>query len=508
MVAFAPQRASAVREIGAAVRHGAVYSIGNILAKMMGFLMLPLYTHYLVPADYGLLELVELSISVLGMVLQMGIAPALLRCYAAASSQEEKNKAVSTVFLFVAATGVAVYVCGIALVRPVSALILGPAVPSKYLLLSFSSFVLSYIAGPLRIYLRALEASGKLVLLDTASTAMVLLLNITFIAGLKLGLIGVLLSPILVNIAWIVLAVATLSRIGLCFSKRLLRGMMQFGLPLILSNLAAFSLNFGDRFYLQHYRSLTEVGLYALGYKFGFMINVLLVQPFVFMWQSRMYAIHANPEYRSIFRQIFILFSMVLTYAALAMALLGRETIHLLAGPAFAGASEVIPIIALAYVVCGIGSYLQTGLYLTNRTGWIGAISGISALVSLLLYAILIRRYGMLGASWATVLSFTVLAVASEWCSRRVCPLGLDVPRVVLGVALAGAFYGAFLWWTPPNLATSVAVKLGALAAFPLVALTFRVLGPSETNLLRASLASTRASLLRRAGWKEAAHGS
>src|SRR4051812_40629199 len=122
---------SALREIGTAVRHSGMYSLGNLLAKALGFAMLPFYTRYLSPGDYGLLEIVDLSITVVGMVLHMGIAPALLRCYASATTREDKDKAITTVFLFVGATGLATLFCGMALVRPVSAILFGPAVSPK-----------------------------------------------------------------------------------------------------------------------------------------------------------------------------------------------------------------------------------------------------------------------------------------------------------------------------------------------------------------------------------------
>ena len=500
MVETVQPRTTALKEIGTAVRHSALYSFGNILAKALGFAMLPFYTHYLGPGDYGLLEIMDLSISLLGMVLHMGIAPALLRCYAGAPSAEEKNKAVSTVFLFVGATGLVTFLCGAAVVRPVSAALFGPAVPSKYLLLSFSSFIISYIAGPFRIYLRARENSGRLVLLDTISTVLVLILNIVFIAGLKIGLMGILLSAVIVNSIWLLLASGTLLRIRLRFSGPLLRQMVRFGLPLILSNLAAFVLNFADRFFLQHFQSLVAVGLYAVGYKFGFMINVLLVQPFSVMWQSRMYAIYTNDQHASIFAQIFVLYSFVLTYAALAMALLSPEIVRIMAGPAFAAAGAVIPLISLAYVVCGVGSYLQTGLYLVNRTKLIGVISAASAVISLGLNYVLILRYGMMGAAWATLLSFGAVAAGSYWCSRTVCPLGLDLRRVAAGAGIAIGLYLPFQWWTPASLGMAMALKLIALAGFPIILWISHALSPAEIAAVLATRAKTQAVVSRLVG--------
>jgi O-antigen/teichoic acid export membrane protein len=318
-------------------------------------------------------------------------------------------------------------------------------------------------------------------------------LNIFFIAGMKIGLLGILLSPVIVNVAVICLAGGVLLRLKLRFSAPVLREIVRFGLPLIFANLAAFVLNFADRFFLKHFQSLEVVGLYAVGYKFGFMINVLLVQPFFVMWQTRMYAIYSNERHLSIFRQLFVLYSLVLTYAALAMALLSPEIIGIMAGPKFAPAGKVIPLISLAYVICGVGSYLQTGMYLANRTRLIGIVSAAAAAISLALNYVLILHYGMLGAAWATVLSFGVVALGSYWYSRSVCPLQLDLGRVAAGGAIALSLYLPFQWWTPAPLAFAMAAKLIALAAFPILLWAFRVLSPAETATVLATSAKTHA---------------
>jgi O-antigen/teichoic acid export membrane protein len=305
---------------------------------------------------------------------------------------------------------------------------------------------------------------------------------------------GILLSPVIVNGVWLILVGGRmLIDIGLRFSSSLLRKMVLFGLPLVLANLAAFVLNFADRFFLQHFQSLAVVGLYAVGYKFGFMINVVLVQPFSQMWQARMYAIYGNDQHGSIFGQIFVLYSLLLTYAALAVAIWSQEIIHLMAGSKFAAAGAVIPLISLAYVVCGVGSYLQTGMYLVNRTRLIGVISGVAAVISLGLNYSLILYYGMIGAAWATVLSFGMIALGSYWCSRTVCHLGLDLRRVAAGGTIALFLYLPFQWWRPESLFLAIAAKLIALAAFPVVLFTFRVLSPAEIDTVLAARAKTYA---------------
>ena len=499
MVEAIREREAVAKEIQTAVRHTAVYGLGGVLAKAVGFLMLPFYTHYLTPADYGILEILDLSMSLLGMFLNMGMTAALLRCHAAAQTLEEKQKAVGTAFLFVMVTGVVTFFLALGLVRPASALLFGPQVPSKYLLVSFASFILSYIANLPRTYLRALEASVAFVAVEMSGLVMILALNIYFIAFLKTGLIGILLSSVIVfSFQTVLLSVWTLRRVGMGFSANLLRQMVGFGLPLIFSNLALFTLNFADRFFLQHLRSLEVVGIYAVGYKFGFMMNYLMVQPFYAMWQSRMYVIHTQPDHPKVFSQMFVLYSLVLIYAGLALSILSPEIVSVMVSSKFSASQDVIPIVAFAYVFYGISYYTQLGMFLTNNTHMVGMVSAAAAVLNLGLNYVLILHYGMLGAAWATLLSFLAIAIGSYWFSQRVFPLALGIGRVAQAIALGTALYLISRWWTPESWAFALLLKGALLAVFPVVLWKARILSPAETVTLLSTrdLALTKVSRL------------
>ena len=489
------------KEIHTAVRHSAVYGLGNILTKVLGFLMLPFYTHYLNPADYGVLEILDLSMSLLGMFLNMGMTAAVLRIYGGAKSDEERNKTVSTAFWFVTGTGIVALLSGLALVHPVSAMLFGPAVPSKYLLLAFSAFILGYVGNLPRTYLRALEASGTVVLLDTLGILLLLTLNVFFIAVLKVGLMGILLSSLIVaGLSLVVLSAWALYKVGLGFSSSLLKQMLAFGLPLVFSNMSLFALNFSDRFFLQHLQSLDAVGVYAVGYKFGYMLNYMLVQPFLVMWQSRMFVIHARPDHGKIFGQFFMLYSVLLIYAGLGLAVLSPEIVRLMVvNPSFAASREVIPVVSLAYIFYGLSFYAQVGMFVTNRTKLIGIVGTICAVLNLALNYFLILRFGMLGAAWATMLSFLALAVGTYWLSNRVYPLPLAVGRVGITLMLAVMFY-LFSRFSSGSLAVALLVKALLLAAFPLLVWEARILSPEEISTILAGRDSALASVSRMFG--------
>jgi O-antigen/teichoic acid export membrane protein len=489
-------------EIKTAVRHSAVYGLGGILVKVLAFFMLPFYTHYLTPVDYGTLEILDLSMSLLGMLLNMGIAAALMRYYAAATSEEEQRQTVSTGFLFVIVTGVLTFLAGLTFIRPAARLILGSESYSKYLLLSFGTFILSYILSLPRTYVRILEKSRALVLLDTVFSFSLLALNILFIAVFKAGLTGILLSYLIIVVIQLSgFSVWTFRLVGIAFNSLQLRRMVGYGLPLILSNLAAFSINFSDRFFLEHLRSLELVGVYAVGYKFGFMLNYLLVQPFSAMWEPRRYIIHAQPNHPKIFGQIFVFYSLVLTYAWLGLTLFSPEVIRVMVDKKFAASQDVIPIVGLAYVFWGIGYQAQLGMLLTNRTNMVGAISAGTMVVNLALNYFLILHCGMLGAAWATLVSFICITVASYRFSQRCLPLPLGFGRVLLGILAAAGLYLLSRWALPDNLVLTLLLKAALLGVFPFLLWKARILSESEARTLGSAWSSVTANLSRRFGF-------
>jgi O-antigen/teichoic acid export membrane protein len=473
-------------EIVTAIRHGVVYGLGSVVAKALGFLMVPFYTRHLSPQDYGALEILDLSMSVVGMLLNGGMTTALLRYYSAGPTLSEKNKAVSTALLFALIIGALTFAAGVPMIPRVSSLLLGPGIPSTYLLMAFSSLILAYIANVPRTYLRALEASTAFVTVDTASLVLMLVLNIYFIAVLKIGVVGILLSSVIgAALNAIILSVWTIRKTGLGFSRWLFEHMMGFGLPLIFSNLALFTLNFADRFFLKAFQSLDVVGIYAVGYKFGYMLNYLIHQPFFVMWQGRMYEIHKQPDHRVIFGQIFILYSLLLTYAGLALAIFSPEIVHFMVGPSFSQSAQVIPVVTLAYVFCGIGYFNQLGMFLSHRTRIIGILSIGAAVLNLGLNYVLIQKAGMMGAAWATLVSFAVMAVASFICSQRVYRLPLAGGRAMMALGVAIALYLISVNWMPANLALTVLAKCCLLIAYPVFLWKGRILAPSEVSTLR-----------------------
>jgi O-antigen/teichoic acid export membrane protein len=163
----------------------------------------------------------------------------------------------------------------------------------------------------------------------------------------------------------------------------------------------------------------------------------------------------------------------------------------------------VVPIVALAYVFYGVGMYVQLGMFLANKTKAVGAVSSVAALLNLALNYVLIGKFGMLGAAWATLLGFVAIAAGSYWFSQRALHLNLGLPRVAMALALAVALYGVCAVLVSPqsSIVFGVAVKTAALLVFPLAVWHIGVLSSAEKETLLSAKAQAAVGIGRRLGW-------
>jgi O-antigen/teichoic acid export membrane protein len=151
--------------------------------------------------------------------------------------------------------------------------------------------------------------------------------------------------------------------------------------------------------------------------------------------------------------------------------------------------------VVLSYVFYAIGYYLQLGMLLMGRTKLIGMIGAAAVPLNLGLNYFLVLHYGMLGAAWATLLSFAAMAIASYRLSERVLPLPLAVSRVAAAIALAVGLYILSRLWSPGSLALALLVKAAFLAAFPVLVWTVRILAPPEIETLTSARNSALSAL-------------
>jgi O-antigen/teichoic acid export membrane protein len=476
-------------EIKKLLKHSSIYGLGNILNKAVGFLLIPFYTHYLTTADYGTLELLDLSVTLIGLLLNMWMNASLVRHYYEYEDDKNRNEVVGTAMIAISSVAFLVSIAGFLGAKWISALILKS--PDYYLFVRVIAFNLFFtcLNSVSFSYLRAKQRSSIIVTMNGISLGISLGLNIYFLAVLKTGVIGVLYSSLISNgIVTAGLTASTIRQAGLRFGWTKLKALAAFGLPLILTSFSAFELNFADRFFLQHYSTVSTVGVYALGYKFGYMLSFLLIQPFMMIWGARMYEVAKRQDSGLVFSKVVAYFTLLMSTVALAMSLVIKDVIAIVATQQFHDAYKVVPAVALAYVFYGMSYYFQTGIYISKKTTYLGLMGAICASANIALNFWLIPRYWAMGAAWATALSFLLMAVVAYIFSQRVYQIPYSLFRIALPVVAAAVIYIVSTLVPASSLIVSVALKLASMVAFVLLIVALGFFNESEVLKMKQAL--------------------
>jgi O-antigen/teichoic acid export membrane protein len=156
--------------------------------------------------------------------------------------------------------------------------------------------------------------------------------------------------------------------------------------------------------------------------------------------------------------------------AGLLVAVFARELLTLLTprNPALRAGAPVVPVVVLAYLLHGVFLLTSVGIGIAKAARRYPLITSVAAGVNLLANVALIPRLGMMGAAWATVLSYACMAGLGYFFSHRLYPIPFEGSRL-LRVVLAGSASYALSLLAPAALLPALAVKLGAVAAFPLL---------------------------------------
>jgi O-antigen/teichoic acid export membrane protein len=446
------------------------YSIAIMGSRMASFLMLPVYTRFLTTADYGVLELLELTTFVVIALVGMRIGDALFYYYSAASTAESKEKVVCTVLLGAALMGLLGGMIGWSGASLLSRLIFQTERYAPGFRLVFTTFAFSIPVEAGFCYLRALNRSSAYVTASLFRLGLGIAFNAVLLV-LGLGMYAMLWSSLIVT-ALMAIYLGSTALAGVSVLTRLdwglLKQFLRYSAPLGISALGMFVINYGDRFFLQRYCSLSDLGVYSLAYKFGMLITYVQT-PFDVYWRSQMFTIVREPNGETIYVRMATYLTLGLTFVALLLTLFIGPVLRIAVPASFQAAAQYIPWIAAAYVIRTIGAHFRCVFLLEDTTGKELQATMAGAIACLAGYVLLIPSFKLWGAVAATLIGFGTMFGIGLWRAQKVRRFEFEYRRMILGVLTAAAIGTLFNAVRPDN--TWVALAIGTLGSvcYPLI---------------------------------------
>lgn len=415
------------------MKHSSVYASGIIIGKLIGFIMIPVYTRYLVPSDYGTLELLSLTIDFISIIIGAGVANAMFRYYYKYNDIKNKKEVISTGFILIATIFIISSIPLFLISPALSQLIFNSFEYTYYLRLMF--IIMVFTAGfeiPMA-YLRIQQRSVAFVSINLVRLLMMLSLNIYFLVVLGYGLVGVLYSSIITTvITTTYLSITTLKDIGLRFSLPKAKEIVAYGFPIIFGLLSAFVIRFSDRFFLQYFHGLEEVGIYSLGYKFGFILTMLVITPFDSIWAAQKFEIANQDNAQRIFSRFFTLFNVVLLTMGGLICVLIQEVVMVLSASSYWEAYKVVPLIVLSNIFFGWFVFTNIGIHIRYKTKYFAYVGLLIIALDLLLNYMLVPIIGMYGAALSVALVFFIRFILIYAISNRLYHISYEWIKILL----------------------------------------------------------------------------
>jgi O-antigen/teichoic acid export membrane protein len=468
-------------------KHSAIYGLGGLVQRILAVLLLPLYTRYLSPSDYGKVETLIALTTVAGIVLRFGITSAFFRFYFDSSETERRRLVLRTSFWFTMTMATAGLIAGLALAGEVSELLFGSADDRELVMAAFVGLWAGMNYEQLTSLFRVEERSVAFVSASLANILLTIGATLILVVALEKGPIGVVVG----NFTGTLLVYGALigyrrEQLGLQLDRGLLRDMNRFGVPLMPTALFLWTTNFSDRLFLVGLADTTEVGLYSVGVRLASAM-VLLLTAFRMAWPAFAYSIEDEHEARRTYAFVLTYLVLLSTWVATGLALLSPWVVDWIAAPAFAESSRVVGPLAFSTVAFAGYVVVAIGVGRARRTQFNWVVTGAAAAVNVALNLALIPPYGMMGAAIATIAAYTTMFAGMAWWAQRLYPVPYQWRRVLTA---AGA--GVVLVVVGKLVGGGLPVALALGLAYPLVLLPLGFYLPAERRAIGARLRLAR----------------
>ena len=444
---------------------GAAYTAASILSKVIAVALLPLYTRYLSPEDYGAAEILFVGVVTASIVVRFGLIEAILRFYYQAD--EDPAAVVRSTFagLFWLATLAALVLLPFA--GPISEALLKEPAPELTRIAIGGLWVLTMSEFMLTLF--RLEERARAYFVTTILNVLATIaLTVVLVVGFEDGARGLLIGSYATGAAFVLgLIVLQWRRLSLRFDRALLRRLFRFGLPTMPAEVSLYLLNFVDRLIIVRSLGLAEAGLYSLAVKFAQAVNVL-VRGFQLAWPPLAYSIRDDDEARGVYATVVTLFTAGCAWIVAGMWLFSRWIVRALAAPEFFDSYEAIGLVSTAVTLYALYLVLVVILGRTGRTefNFPAALGALAA--NVVLNLLLVPPLGIVGAGLALVASYLVVLGLMYAFTQRLFPVPYEWGRLLRVVATVAILVGAGELLVPTSGALGLVIRLALFAAYPL----------------------------------------
>jgi O-antigen/teichoic acid export membrane protein len=470
------------------------YQVADVVSKLIAILLLPVYTRYITPAGYGVVETLATFVIFVSILVRLGMIESFLRFYFTDADQTRRDALARRAVLFLLLTSTIAAVILIIPAGALSKLVTTQRAPGTFRVAvlgvwSFTNLELAYALLRVDERLRA-YATASLI-----NVGITVVASVVLVVGFRLGARGLLIGNygastlVLLGLWWTLrhrLAPRGRPRIGESFSE-----LLSFGLPTVPAEASVYALSIVDRQYIVHQRGLAAAGFYSLAIKLAGAV-AFLVRAFQYAWPPLAYSVTDDAEAARLYSLVTTLYVLVSGWVVAGLTLESRWILRLLAAPRFFDAYRAVPWVSLGWAMYGLWVIFLViaGRARVTRRNFPAALAGLGANLALLL--LLVPRYGIAGAGIALCGAYIAMLGVMQLLVRRAFPVHFEWRRLIHLVVVIGGMAAAGELLLPTHGLVGFVTRAAVFGAIPPALLVTGFAHRQELDQARALAARVR----------------
>lgn len=418
-----------------------IFTVGKFVSKIIVILMLPFYTSYLSSAQYSTADLITNLCNLLIPIACLGVSEGIFREAASASEDKESFFTNGVVLMLI---GGAAFVA----LSPILSLF---EYFSTYIWLIIIYVLSSNLHSVCSQYVCAIGKTKLFAGQGVLNTMLTVVLNIIFLVGFDMGIVGYVLSVVLADFisTLFLVFVAGLYRafIPSKINGGVMKKLLRFCLPLIPSTIFWWITGVSDRYMVAYFRSDVENGLYAAAYKIPTLLTYVVT---IFNDAWRLSAVSESEDKESctkFFSGVFRYYIAVMFAGGAVLAVGAQLFAIILFADSYFEAWRYIPVLSAATVFTALDTFLGSAYFTVRKTGMSFWTSFVGAALNIVLNVLFIPTWGAMGASVATLASYFVVFVVRAVTMHRFIPFKMYPVRLVLNTVMLVAIATVMSLW-------------------------------------------------------------
>lgn len=424
------------RKLNKFIKQSVIYGFGTVTERGVGVILIPVYIKYLSPAEFGAFTLIEVTIAIISGICSFGIPQTILRFYSSNNNSREEiiGTGISTVLFF----GIIFSIIFIILSEYLSEYLLRDSRYTKAFMIAFFSLPFgSFTASIINIW-RSQQKAHLFTAFNVFKSLMICILSIIFVVVLSYSVKGLLIAKLVPGVITTIAGLYIFHKEILKFKFTIFKEMMSYGIPLIPSKILMRINNSADRYLVQLLVGIEAVGIYAMAFRIGNIVNRLCTpllqahRPYVFNLfdENELNYAKKNTIKSGTIYTIYIVLVSIFIIA------LGPKFINYFdKNNLYNNSILLIPVILVGVMFIEFFTVTSVGIFIKNKTKYILYLTLFASIINIVLNIILLPRIGVAGAAWSTLISNLFLLIFGYIVSNNLIKLDY---RIAVYTFIAG----------------------------------------------------------------------